>query len=272
RARHEVVAGAQDESCGVFWHRKLGDRPESHAAPMIVEAAPRRHAVKIADLVDLGQREQLIPVQRERIFHRALDLEGPLLHRDVRLFAKIQHRPILHFVLADGQLRHAVAIRGPVALGRLSAKPDIDSALVELDLTLNVLPPALDEVGFRGHASILEPGTKNQEPGTRNLENGITIAIWPYMKPNDLHDELGEGKGDQGDGTRRPNGPLDGSTSGTIGGGGRETGGSTIYPPAPDMPPVKPDNAASGRRAPDPLSASKERDDLAPGPSDVSRK
>ena len=91
------------------------------------------------------------------------------------------------------------------------------------------------------------------------------------MKPNDLHDELGEGKGDQGDGTRRPNGPLDGSTSGTIGGGGRETGGSTIHPPAPEMPPVKPDNAASGRRAPDPLSASKERDDLAPGPSDVSR-
>jgi hypothetical protein len=66
-------------------------------------------------------------------------------------------------------------------------------------------------------------------------------------------------------------GPLDGSTSGTIGGGGPETGGPTERPSAPDTPPVKPENAASGRLAPDPLGAAQQRDDLKPGPSDVTR-
>ena len=65
-------------------------------------------------------------------------------------------------------------------------------------------------------------------------------------------------------------GPLDGSVSGTIGGGGKESGGPTTRPKAPEMPPVKPDNAASGRLAPDPLGSAVPPDELGPGPSDVS--
>jgi hypothetical protein len=64
-------------------------------------------------------------------------------------------------------------------------------------------------------------------------------------------------------------GPLDGSTSGTIGGGGPETGGPTDRPEAPQMPKVKPEDAASGRLAPDTLGATEEPDELGPGPSDV---
>jgi hypothetical protein len=64
-------------------------------------------------------------------------------------------------------------------------------------------------------------------------------------------------------------GPLDGSVSGTIGGGGRDTGGPTERPKAPEMPTAKPENAASGRMAPDPLGATAEPDELEPGPSDV---
>jgi hypothetical protein len=37
------------------------------------------------------------------------------------------------------------------------------------------------------------------------------------------------------------------------------------------MPAVNPDNAASGRRAPDPIGATTEPDELRRGPSDVSR-
>jgi hypothetical protein len=66
-------------------------------------------------------------------------------------------------------------------------------------------------------------------------------------------------------------GPLDGSTSGTIGGGGAETGGGTPRPIPPEARPVNPDDAASGRLAPDPLGAATPRDDLKPGPSDVTR-
>src|ERR1051326_5519536 len=68
------------------------------------------------------------------------------------------------------------------------------------------------------------------------------------------------------------NGPLDGSTSGTIGGGGPLTGGPTNRPEPPERPPTRPENAASGRVAPDPLAAAREDpNDLAPGPTDVSR-
>ena len=69
---------------------------------------------------------------------------------------------------------------------------------------------------------------------------------------------------------RDKRGPLDGSVSGTIGGGGPETGGSTERPQAPEMPPVNPDNAASGRLAPDPLAATVQPDELKPGPTNVS--
>src|SRR5213593_1888567 len=54
---------------------------------------------------------------------------------------------------------------------------------------------------------------------------------------------------------RRKDGPMDGSTSGTIGGGGPQTGGPATHPDLPDMPPVRPENAASGRLEQDPRAA-----------------
>jgi hypothetical protein len=71
---------------------------------------------------------------------------------------------------------------------------------------------------------------------------------------------------------RRKDGPLDGSTSGTIGGGGRDTGGPTARPTPPDTPPVNPDDAASGRLAPDTIDAATPVDDLKTPPGDVSRR
>ena len=62
-------------------------------------------------------------------------------------------------------------------------------------------------------------------------------------------------------------GPLDGSVTGTIGGGGPDTGGRTPRPTAPDVPKAKPENAAGGRRAPEPPG--EHPDELAPDTSDV---
>jgi hypothetical protein len=70
---------------------------------------------------------------------------------------------------------------------------------------------------------------------------------------------------------RGKRGPLDGSTSGTIGGGGRETGGPTDRGDAPDMPDVNPDDAASGRRAPDALGAAEPHDPFKTSRTDVNR-
>ena len=68
---------------------------------------------------------------------------------------------------------------------------------------------------------------------------------------------------------KEKDGPLDGSTSGTSGGGGAETGGPTPRPKAPDMPKVKPEDAASGQMEPESITSSVEADELKPGPSDV---
>lgn len=88
----------------------------------------------------------------------------------------------------------------------------------------------------------------------------------PVQVPMEIEDEMKGGLRDQEHGAR---GPLDGSTSGTIGGGGPESGGPTSRPAAPAMPRVKPENAASGRRAPDTVGAMNEPDEMSPGPSDV---
>ena len=88
-------------------------------------------------------------------------------------------------------------------------------------------------------------------------------------------DESNESRQSDRRGSNAPSpkeGPLDGSTSGTIGGGGRATGGPTQRPKGPDMPPVDVDDAASGRVSPDPLAAETPLPDpLKPSPSSVTR-
>jgi hypothetical protein len=69
----------------------------------------------------------------------------------------------------------------------------------------------------------------------------------------------------------KKSGALDGSSSGTIGGGGPETGGPTPRPTAPETPAFNPDDIASGRLAPDPVGAGQQPDPLKPGRSDVTR-
>lgn len=77
-----------------------------------------------------------------------------------------------------------------------------------------------------------------------------------------------QSEGETHDGDRRER-PLDGSTSGMLGGGGPESGGPTSRQPAPGLPAVKPEDAATGRRAPDTIAATNEPDEMSPGPSDV---
>jgi hypothetical protein len=153
-ARHEVVAGAEHELRLGLRDGELGDRPERHAAPVVVVPAPRRHAVEIADVLGLRQREELFPRQREKVVDEAADLELPGVERNLGLLAQIENRPVLHLVLADRQLRHPMAVARAGALRPPPAKRDVDGALVQLDLALNVFSPALDEI-VCAHGTIL---------------------------------------------------------------------------------------------------------------------
>jgi hypothetical protein len=112
---------------------------------MVVEAAPRRDAVEIADVVDLRQAHELFPGEREPLFHIACYFEAPTGERDVRLLTEIENGPVVHLVLADWQLRHPMPIRRSGALGAHAAEPDVH-ALVQGDLALNVFEASFDEI------------------------------------------------------------------------------------------------------------------------------
>ena len=120
-AWHLVVAGAQHVARIVVGHDQLGQRPETHSAPVVVEAAPRRHAVEVADVVDLWQREKLRstraspgcgPARRSRA------ATGRAAPPDI---AQVEHRPVAHLVLADGQ--SAACRRGWPRRSRLGDSP-----------------------------------------------------------------------------------------------------------------------------------------------------
>jgi len=92
-------------------------------------------------------------------------------------------------------------------------------------------------------------------------------------KPKSARRELdARDAGTASDADRGPSGPLDGNVTGTIGGGGPESGGHARRQRAPEFPPVKPENAASGRREPDPIAAGVERERMQPVPSAADRR
>src|SRR5688500_18132190 len=102
--------------------------------------------MKIADILGLRQREKLRPSQRQRILDEPADFELPRLDGDVRVLAKIHDGPVPHFALSDRQLRHAVPVRltGPRRLA--TGEFDVDRALVERDLPVDIFLTAFDEV------------------------------------------------------------------------------------------------------------------------------
>src|SRR5438067_556495 len=113
---------------------------------MIVVPAPRGHAMKIADILGLRQREELRPRQRQRILDEPAEFELPRLDGDVRVLAEIEHGPVLHFVLSDRKPRHAVAVRLTSPRRLETGEFDVDRALVERDLPRDIFLTAFDEV------------------------------------------------------------------------------------------------------------------------------
>src|SRR5688572_14792876 len=134
-AGHDVVTCAQHEARFLLWNRELRDGLEPHATPAIVVAAPRRHAMEVADVLGLRQLQELRPAECEGILDEPADLEAPRRGVDFRLVAEIENWPVAHLVLADGQLWHSVLVGGAGTRGPQTAKLDVDGSLVEIDLS-----------------------------------------------------------------------------------------------------------------------------------------
>src|SRR5438105_8178954 len=79
------------------------DVPRGYTTPVIVVAAPLRHAVDIGNEILLRLRQEFIECPEDRIFHQAADLKPPILRADMRLNAEIEDRPVLDLFLPRRQ-------------------------------------------------------------------------------------------------------------------------------------------------------------------------
>ena len=107
-------------------------RAEAHALPAVVHAAPRRHAVEVADVFGLRQLEELLPGHRERDSRNG---------RRLRAASSPARRPASRrdrapASSAPGAGRSAAsacrAITRAAAFGRASLEDDVDALLVQL--------------------------------------------------------------------------------------------------------------------------------------------
>ena len=59
--------------------------------------------MKVADILELRQRQELQPGQRDGIVHLPLDFEFPFLQRYLRAHSQIQNRKVLNLALTRRQ-------------------------------------------------------------------------------------------------------------------------------------------------------------------------
>src|SRR5688572_20787868 len=59
--------------------------------------------MKIADVLELRERIELLPIQRDGIFNEAVDFKLPLVERDHGMNTEVEHGPILNELLARRQ-------------------------------------------------------------------------------------------------------------------------------------------------------------------------
>ncbi len=116
---------------------QIEQRLRRHALPVIVEAAPGGDAMDVAHDLALRQRHELRQGQRDGIFDEPQDLEPPVLGLHARLRAEIQHRPVLHFLLAGRQAVDVAEVGRPVSSRPSSAHCSLERISLSLILPVS---------------------------------------------------------------------------------------------------------------------------------------
>jgi hypothetical protein len=131
--------------------------------------------MKIANVLGLRQREKLRPCQRQRIFDEPANLELPRLDGDVRVLAQIHHGPVPRFVLSDRQARHLVPVRLTGPRRCATGEFDVDRALVERDLPLDISLTAFDswrDTSAGGYGRVTTASSPFCRPATLLVQHG----------------------------------------------------------------------------------------------------
>ena len=120
--RRVTVVALEEDVCGLGLRlHKVGDGEKRHPLPFHVELGPGGDAMKVAYVFELRQREELLPVQRDRVLYEAVDFQLPFVERDFRLKAQVEHGEIVHLPLAGREpVRRA---RGRTGFARHFPRP-----------------------------------------------------------------------------------------------------------------------------------------------------
>ena len=79
---------------------EVNQRKHRHPFPIHIELAPGGDAVKIAGVLEGLKRHELLPIERHRILHQPVNLQGPLLARHFGVDAHVEHGKIIDLTLA----------------------------------------------------------------------------------------------------------------------------------------------------------------------------
>ena len=120
-SRVTVVAFEENVSGLGLGFDKLRYGEEGYPLPFHIKLAPSGDAVKVAHILELRQGQELLPVQSDRVLDQAVDFQLPIVERDFRLKAQVEHGEIVHLPLAGREpVRRA---RGRTGFARHFPRP-----------------------------------------------------------------------------------------------------------------------------------------------------
>src|SRR6185503_14277900 len=82
---------------------EVGDREKRHPFEFHIKLAPGSNTVEITDILELRQGQELVPFERDWIFHVPADLQFPFVEGNVRTNSEIENGEIMDFTLPGGQ-------------------------------------------------------------------------------------------------------------------------------------------------------------------------
>src|SRR5262245_47237184 len=78
---------------------EVGDSEERDPLPIHVELAPSRNTMEVAAILELRQREELLPIQGDGILNLAVNLKFPFVQRDLWPDSEIEDGKIVNLML-----------------------------------------------------------------------------------------------------------------------------------------------------------------------------
>src|SRR5207248_10316664 len=86
-----------------LWPYQSCNREKRHAFPSHIGLAPGCDAMEIARVLELRQREELLPTQRSRMLDATMNLQLPDIERNIRAHTQIKHWKIVNLPLSGRQ-------------------------------------------------------------------------------------------------------------------------------------------------------------------------